>query len=685
MPRDLIELLSPRLFLSADLAGSRLSITGTSGDDVIIVHLNKRFINLLTIAINGEQVAHYALAAVGQVHVDAGDGNDKVWIDSSLDPMTYPTTLIGGAGDDVLTGGAGLDHIDTGDGNDKAYGNAGGDVITGGAGRDSIWGGIGDDNINAGAGNDRVSGEVGKDVIAGEKGNDAIYGGPNEDVVHDSGGTNTIDLGEGNDSAPKLFGGGEVRGGPGDDVVVAVGGARVFGDDGNDKLQSWWVDGGAGNDTLDGLMGDDEIRGGAGDDVLRGYDGADVLSGDAGNDALFGGVGTDALLGGDGNDNLYGTNGHADKYKALGGNDDGFGQQGSDWFETDYRWNKADRDGREDRPVVSQNSLGQDPSAGQYTSGEFLGGTARAGTLALGSFDSVTLSSGWAGSTLTLNGGNLITSGVGGLATVGGSVTLPIVRTTSLGAAGWLSSGAYDPASEAFVPPAMAHKERIRAGRVILEIPKGWNLGGITAARDDVVWYQVWRDGATPPATPLGQSPLTVTSGTLTLSSSSLLSVGQVINVTSAGSLQVNGVASPPGSYVWTGTGVAPLDEEAAIHRVPTLAGTAANVVESTPHLYDGVENGAYRYLGVKRGTILVGGNASTVAQPKWTALDTPLLALPGDVSLRISGYERVFEMSSRYDAVPQGGPKVRGIAVDGGAIWLPPDGTEPYFSSGKR
>jgi hypothetical protein len=30
-------------------------------------------------------------------------------------------------------------------------------------------------------------------------------------------------------------------------------------------------------------------------------------------------------------------------------------------------------------------------------------------------------------------------------------------------------------------------------------------------------------------------------------------------------------------------------------------------------------------------------------------------------------------------------GPRVRGILVHGGAIWLPTDGTEPYFSSGNK
>jgi hypothetical protein len=167
--------------------------------------------------------------------------------------------------------------------------------------------------------------------------------------------------------------------------------------------------------------------------------------------------------------------------------------------------------------------------------------------------------------------------------------------------------------------------------------------------------------------------------------------VSHNVTVTTGGQLTL----LTPGSYAWNGSSFVPVGtttpspepaaEDEVKYTVPTLDGGTAQVAQSTPHLYDGVENGAYRYLGVKRGTILVSGSASTVAQPKWTALDTPILALPGNLDIRIAAVDRVFHMSSHYDAVPPGGPKVKALAVDGGAIWLPTDGTEPYFSSGSR
>src|SRR6185436_5721413 len=115
----------------------------------------------------------------------------------------------------------------------------------------------------------------------------------------------------------------------------------------------------------------------------------DQLHGDDGDDAIYGGSDDDTLYGGLGNDNLYGTDGYQDKHPELSGKDVGLGQSGHDWFETDYHWLYADRNDREDNPIVVQNTLVLDSSVGQYTGGNFYGGslslsnsaTIRGGTL----------------------------------------------------------------------------------------------------------------------------------------------------------------------------------------------------------------------------------------------------------------------------------------------------------------
>ena len=57
--------------------------------------------------------------------------------------------LTGGAGNDILTGNAGLNKID---------GGAGSDILAGGLGNDQMWAGAGSDRLIADGGNDELSG-----------------------------------------------------------------------------------------------------------------------------------------------------------------------------------------------------------------------------------------------------------------------------------------------------------------------------------------------------------------------------------------------------------------------------------------------------------------------------------------------------------------------------------------------
>jgi hypothetical protein len=95
---------------------------------------------------------------------------------------------------------------------------------------------------------------------------------------------------------------------------------------------------------------------------------------------------------------------------------------------------------------------------------------------------------------------------------------------------------------------------------------------------------------------------------------------------------------------------------------------------------------GEYRFLGVKRGTILVSGEDSPATQVMQWSLDQSALALPSkDVEYQIAGHAPVYRPKVEFDAVPTGGPKAwKGILLEGGAIWLVTDGSEPYFSSGR-
>lgn len=96
-----------------------------------------------------------------------------------------------------------------------------------------------------------------------------------------------------------------------DSFEAFMGGAK------NDKFlgakgsDSYWLHGGAGDDTLDASqsLGSMTLMGGAGNDLIKGGKGHDFLSGGAGQDSLFGLEGQDVLVGGSGNDSLDGGSG----------------------------------------------------------------------------------------------------------------------------------------------------------------------------------------------------------------------------------------------------------------------------------------------------------------------------------------------------------------------------------------
>jgi Ca2+-binding RTX toxin-like protein len=84
------------------------------------------------------------------------------------------TTIVGGTGDDnisgdsranVLRGGAGADTLNGGTGSDSLYGEAGADNLFGGAGDDTVVGGADADSIIGGNGNDVLQGDAASDAF----------------------------------------------------------------------------------------------------------------------------------------------------------------------------------------------------------------------------------------------------------------------------------------------------------------------------------------------------------------------------------------------------------------------------------------------------------------------------------------------------------------------------------------
>lgn len=131
-----------------------------------------------------------------RVSIDAGDGDDRVTYTFGL-----PSTIVGGAGADTLTGGFGPDTMNGGVGEDQVTGGAGNDTIRGSGENDILDGGPGNDDITGEGLDDTLTGGPGNDTLRGEKGNDGIRGGSGDDTMTGASGSDTLIGDEGNDSA----------------------------------------------------------------------------------------------------------------------------------------------------------------------------------------------------------------------------------------------------------------------------------------------------------------------------------------------------------------------------------------------------------------------------------------------------------------------------------------------------
>lgn len=128
-----------------------------------------------------------------------------------------------------------------------------------------------------------------------------------------------------------------IRGTSGNDTLTAsINSTTVYGMGGDDIIHGSVVDdilsGGDGNDTIFGNAGNDHVMGDEGDDLLYGGDGDDTLEGGRGNDTLFGDAGNDKLHGGAGDDLLWGGTGD-DSLWGNAGNDTLYGEDGDDYLD----------------------------------------------------------------------------------------------------------------------------------------------------------------------------------------------------------------------------------------------------------------------------------------------------------------------------------------------------------------
>src|SRR3954471_5773153 len=259
----------------------------------------------------GQDVADYRSRTTALSLSDDGVANDGAAAEGD-NIGTDVDDLLGGAGDDTITGSTWTNTLRGGAGRDTLDGATNDDVLDGGPGADILAGGAGIDTADYSARTAPVDVDLERQTGAGETGeNDRIV----DDVEAVAGGPGAARL-RGDGDANRLYGNG------GDDLLDGRGGADTLSGGTGWDVADYSSRSSHLSVSLDGSPGDgaagendnarpdlEEVRGGAGDDKLYGYADDNVLVGNGGDDQLRGNAGNDLLDGGDGNDSAWGGTG----------------------------------------------------------------------------------------------------------------------------------------------------------------------------------------------------------------------------------------------------------------------------------------------------------------------------------------------------------------------------------------
>jgi len=159
-----------------------LFVTGDDGDNQVIIgrdpdgHL---LVNSGAISPSGATISN-----VDVIRVNGGGGNDVISLDETNGPLPS-AQLLGGGGNDTLSGGSGSDELSGQGGDDILSGRGGADLLSGGGGNDFIAGGAGEDVLFGGGGDDFIDGDQGVDIAYLGAGNDVFRWDPGDgsDVV----------------------------------------------------------------------------------------------------------------------------------------------------------------------------------------------------------------------------------------------------------------------------------------------------------------------------------------------------------------------------------------------------------------------------------------------------------------------------------------------------------------------
>jgi len=307
-----------------DDGGGKDTLEGGKGHDTYIIRSSETTINDVTEENTVQAYVDYKLGDNAWVRLF----ESKAATGIKMEGNAYANSIVGGAGNDTLDGGAGteLDTLVGGEGGDTYVIRANTDKFeeTGSTGVDivkatldfTLAAGVGIEEIHAdtrtGNAHFKLTGNELSNTIIGAEGNDTLNGTKNKagvagDRLVGGNGDDFYEIYNLDDVAVELENGGfdtaivwakdydvsklahiekiivAMTGGGNNDVMTGTDADNI-------------MDGGEGNDLLDGK---------GGNDTLRGAGGVDTLIGGADNDVLDGGTGNDSMDGGTGNDIYY--------------------------------------------------------------------------------------------------------------------------------------------------------------------------------------------------------------------------------------------------------------------------------------------------------------------------------------------------------------------------------------------
>ncbi|WP_185993737.1 beta strand repeat-containing protein [Variovorax sp. KBS0712] len=208
--------------------------------------------------------------AIAAAQATGGSGTDTLVGIESLTGSNFNDTLTGDGGANVLNGAAGADVMRGGVGNDSYYVDNAGDAITEllNEGTDTVYSSI---SYTLGANLENLYlNTIGAVNGTGNALANVLYAGAGNNVIDGLDGTDTVSFGYAASAVT---------------VSLATTAAQATG--------------GSGSDTL---LNIESLIGSSYNDILTGNAAANGLTGGAGNDTLDGGAGADALVGGLGND-----------------------------------------------------------------------------------------------------------------------------------------------------------------------------------------------------------------------------------------------------------------------------------------------------------------------------------------------------------------------------------------------